>query len=228
MGGFVALGADFPHPNPSNETPYTIDLGDTFNNRIGSRFERQVGKNYDVLYPLDGTDTKQESNNQWNGAILAKHSIMIREFSVDAQKRSTYKLVQDQKGQFDPSRVQLIDFITKASPRCYPHKKYGRYKFPTVVINSDPTPAETAELDKYFKPEGTYSNRGFLTQWNNDKDFKLNLYKRIRSIAYIAWDKGYENIVLGALGCGAFAHDPRIISKVFYDVFVKEFRGVFK
>lgn len=69
--------------------------------------------------------------------------------------------------------------------------------------------------------------KGFLDQWG-DKRFKRNIYKRIRSIAYVAWVNGYENVILGPIGCGAFGHDPREISKVFYDVFCKEFKNVFK
>ncbi len=47
------------------------------------------------------------------------------------------------------------------------------------------------------------------------KDLMKDLWRMIFSIAY---EHGDKNLVLGALGCGAFKNDPKLVSEAFYDV----------
>merc|ERR1711964_110564 len=61
-----------------------------------------------------------------------------------------------------------------------------------------------------------------------DRNIELDFYNRIRAIAWVGWENGYDTLVLGPAGCGAFNNDPRIVAEVFYNVFVLEFPGVFK
>merc|ERR1711964_802544 len=127
--------------------------------------------------------------------------------------------------------AQVLDFVTKAVPNCFTwadqdqNRKWKRMDFPNIGAPLNLEGADKKNLDKYYS---TINKKGFLDRWNSDNGFQLNLYKRIRSIAYIAWMNGYDNIVLGPIGCGAFGHDPRVVATVFYHVFVKEFRGVFE
>merc|ERR1711964_867276 len=99
--------------------------------------------------------------------------------------------------------------------------------FPQINDRQKLTPLDHAELDKFYSRMNKGHHKCFLDNWNNDENFQLNLYKRIRSIAYVAWENGYDNIVLGPIGCGAFANDPRVIAEIFYNVFALEFRGIF-
>ena len=55
---------------------------------------------------------------------------------------------------------------------------------------------------------------------------------RITGMLDIAINEGYENLVLGAWGCGAFGNDAQLVSRTFFEVF-KEIRvpsadGLFK
>ena len=46
--------------------------------------------------------------------------------------------------------------------------------------------------------------------------------ERLKSMFITAAHFGYKNLILGAWGCGAFGHDPRIVAKYFYEVLIKE------
>ena len=50
----------------------------------------------------------------------------------------------------------------------------------------------------------------------------------MRTQLAVAASMGFEDLVLGAFGCGAFANDPRDISRLYRDLLEGEFRGVFK
>ena len=58
---------------------------------------------------------------------------------------------------------------------------------------------------------------------------EIKLYEnKIRTIYQIAALNGHDSIVLGALGCGIFNNPPSEVSKIFYDILQKEFKGYFK
>lgn len=52
--------------------------------------------------------------------------------------------------------------------------------------------------------------------------------ERIECVLSFAADRGYENLILGAWGCGVFANDPDVISNVFKDKLENDFKGYFK
>ena len=41
----------------------------------------------------------------------------------------------------------------------------------------------------------------------------------------IAYEHGDTNLVLGALGCGAFLNDPKLVAEAFYEVLTEEGPG---
>merc|ERR1712096_381804 len=134
------------------------------------------------------------------------------------------KIPQDTKGR----QYKLVDFITKAAPR------YGHTDDQiSVGFPDSSSPNFSDRLDTYYRHT---DGSGFLDHWNGDHPVtgdhksavRMNFYLRIRAIAYIAWINGYENLILGPIGCGAFANDPRVVAEVFYNVFVREFRGCFQ
>jgi uncharacterized protein (TIGR02452 family) len=43
--------------------------------------------------------------------------------------------------------------------------------------------------------------------------------ERLRKMLYLAVNKGYRNLVLGAWGCGAFGNDTRTVANYFYELF---------
>lgn len=54
------------------------------------------------------------------------------------------------------------------------------------------------------------------------KELMKDLWRMIFSTAY---EHGDKNLVLGALGCGAFKNDPKLVSETFYDVLTENGPG---
>ena len=69
---------------------------------------------------------------------------------------------------------------------------------------------------RYWKEHKTY---------DFDEEWTLN---KMRTILYMAATHGHKAIVLGALGCGAFQNDPKIISHLFHQLLTTEYAGVFE
>jgi uncharacterized protein (TIGR02452 family) len=69
-------------------------------------------------------------------------------------------------------------------------------------------------------PEGKPSKAQF--------DFIPGTREKLRTQLAAAAELGFEDLVLGAFGCGAFANDPRDISRLYRELLEGEFRGVFK
>jgi hypothetical protein len=105
--------------------------------------------------------------------------------------------------------VRVYDYITKAVPH------YG-------APRDFPSSLDEKKLDNYY--------REFLADWNgpNSKTVQRDFPNRLRAIAWVGWKGGYDMLVLGPTGCGAFSCDPRKVAEAFYQVFVLEFPGVFK
>lgn len=62
-----------------------------------------------------------------------------------------------------------------------------------------------------------------------DAQFMTVSAERIRNMLRVMFEKGHTTLVLGALGCGAFANPPVLIAEIFKDVFNEdEFKGRFK
>ena len=68
---------------------------------------------------------------------------------------------------------------------------------------------------------------------HNQKAYKLpyeqlkNLnYTKIKAIIECAVENNIDNLILGAFGCGAFANDPQMVSKIFKKILIDE--GYFK
>lgn len=55
-----------------------------------------------------------------------------------------------------------------------------------------------------------------------DQEYREMVYKRITGMLKVAAYMGYQALVLGAFGCGAFRNDARIVSDLFYRA-MKEF-----
>lgn len=108
------------------------------------------------------------------------------------------------------SKVRVYDYITKAVP----HYDPGPDDFPSSL--------DEKSLDTYYN--------AFLAEWNgpNSKTVQRDFTNRLRAIAWVGWKGGYDMLVLGPAGCGAFNCDPPKVADAFYQVFVLEFPGVFK
>ena len=53
--------------------------------------------------------------------------------------------------------------------------------------------------------------------------------ERIRTVLRVAWLEGKKNLVLAAMGCGAFKNPPRHVAELFREVLAgEEFRGRFE
>jgi uncharacterized protein (TIGR02452 family) len=60
----------------------------------------------------------------------------------------------------------------------------------------------------------------------SDRDYSI-MYHTIHNIFKIAYLYGYETLVLGALGCGAFYNPPEEVVKI-YNIFLEKYNGCFK
>ena len=65
-----------------------------------------------------------------------------------------------------------------------------------------------------------------ITQEIKDKTNQI-MRGRIRRILELAISKNVKSIILGAFGCGAFLNEPEDISKIFKELLVDEFYGMF-
>ena len=52
----------------------------------------------------------------------------------------------------------------------------------------------------------------------NERQYETNMKEKIRATLRIAADHGHEDVVLGALGCGAFRNDPHKVSRYMGEV----------
>jgi uncharacterized protein (TIGR02452 family) len=62
---------------------------------------------------------------------------------------------------------------------------------------------------------------------NFTKEDYIILKHKIKHILYVAYTYGHDNIILGALGCGAWRNPPEQVASIFKEV-INEFSGVFK
>jgi len=51
---------------------------------------------------------------------------------------------------------------------------------------------------------------------------------KIRVVLYTAFDKGIENLVLGAFGCGQYGWEAETVATMFKAALESEFKGIFK
>ena len=61
-------------------------------------------------------------------------------------------------------------------------------------------------------------------RWYSKPFDPILLKEKLRAILSVCADHGHDAVVLGAIGCGAFNHEPRTVSKVFAELLKNEFR----
>lgn len=65
--------------------------------------------------------------------------------------------------------------------------------------------------------------------WNTNETYLNGMKHKIRNMLRIMASHGHTHLVLGALGCGAFANSPIIVSRLFSEIFSEEeFQGRFE
>lgn len=85
--------------------------------------------------------------------------------------------------------------------------------------------ASAPDLRRGIRAEGKY-----FAKLSHNKDIVLKevLYRKLTVIMMSAALKGYNVLVLGAFGCGAFGNDPKTVAEVLRDILSEErFKGVF-
>lgn len=68
----------------------------------------------------------------------------------------------------------------------------------------------------------THSGIGFAKEETRD-----DMYILIRTQLQAAYTNGYNSLVLGAFGCGAFRNPPEAVARIYHELFSSEFSGVF-
>lgn len=66
-----------------------------------------------------------------------------------------------------------------------------------------------------------------LIEYENEED-EANMRALIISQLFVAYEKGYDTVILGAFGCGAFKHPPQAVAKLYDEVIQTYFQGAFK
>lgn len=64
--------------------------------------------------------------------------------------------------------------------------------------------------------------------WRGREEVRATLRRRMKRFLTIAQHRGYENLVLGAWGCGVFGCDPDEVATTFSEAFDGPFKSVFK
>ena len=78
-------------------------------------------------------------------------------------------------------------------------------------------------------PDYSVGGKGAPIHQRSDFEPYRQLMKdKIRSILFAARINNHQSLILGALGCEAFANEPDYVAQFFKEVFDEEFRGVFK
>jgi uncharacterized protein (TIGR02452 family) len=75
------------------------------------------------------------------------------------------------------------------------------------------------------KPNTIYDKKGYKT-YSDDRDRQI-MYQKIRDIFKVAYLLGYDTLVLGALGCGAY-NNPLFEVVFMFQNILQEFDGCFK
>lgn len=92
----------------------------------------------------------------------------------------------------------------------------GNYEF------RDPFAVDVIAIAAYNRAHGQGPH-----PWN--PDYGKGNKNKIRLLLRTALSKGNDSLVLGALGCGAFGNDPKVIARYFKEVLVeREFAGKFR
>lgn len=136
------------------------------------------------------------------------------------------------------SMYQFADYAEqyglKRSPCQYPmDRNYGGIYTPKATVFRGTEAEGYPLLDEPFKVDfiavaainhPDLDSNGLLTP------FMVEVTKKkMRTIFRIALDNGNDSLVLGALGCGAFANPPAHIARLFHEVMEEdEFRNRFK
>ena len=61
-------------------------------------------------------------------------------------------------------------------------------------------------------------------RWYSRPFDPILLREKVRAMLSVCAEHGHDSVVLGAIGCGAFQHDPRTVAKLFEELLKKEFR----
>ena len=64
--------------------------------------------------------------------------------------------------------------------------------------------------------------------FNTKKKLRDRIHCGVRTVLRLAYDKGHDVVILGAWGCGAFKHNPRLVADAFRQLLMSEFAGSFK
>lgn len=88
-----------------------------------------------------------------------------------------------------------------------------------VVFKTDDSEPELMDKEDWYSVDIiTCAAPDITGYYTHDVDIEEIFAKRIKRIFDIAVDNGAEVLILGAFGCGAFGNNPKLVSKVFYDV----------
>lgn len=136
---------------------------------------------------------------------------------------------------FSPEKVRQYPGLSlEPAEERYPmHPEWGGIHSPDVTFFREGEGKGYALMDVPFMA-GVISvaalNRPVLTPEGTltDKDARTT-GRKVRTILRIALENGYDAIVLGALGCGAFGNPPSHVAKIFHQALLEEeFRDQFR
>jgi len=115
-------------------------------------------------------------------------------------------------------------FYNRGQKSCF-YSDYMIYSPSVPVFRAD----NGALLDHYYLSSFITSpavNAGVIRQREPERIEEIYqiMSQRLEKVLWVAYENRYTTLVLGAWGCGVFANDPNMISKIFAELLGKQSR----
>lgn len=114
----------------------------------------------------------------------------------------------------------------------YPLDQYGGVYVENIFILKDDESTNCKYLDKQYKSDAiliaAYSRPPLLIDGSLRPKYRRRTMKKIAGLFEECLARGCKNLILGALGCGAFYNPPGEIAEIFKELLDEKFKNQFE
>jgi uncharacterized protein (TIGR02452 family) len=132
------------------------------------------------------------------------------------------------------ARSSALFACLKGQPMYAFHRRQQDAMYTSYMLYSPEVPVFCADDGSLLEEPYTVSvisaaapNRAYLAN-PDEAQIEQAFRERIAKLLWIGLQHGHEAIVLGAWGCGSFGNDSRMVSRVFAECLLGEFRGAYR